>query len=208
MLTQIVSCVWQPQYKDSARYLVKHRQLQGKALSLLRNAITKAIADAAFNLERDISAGMGAAPTDQQLDDALYIRFRTDCAAVPALASQLVVRANRKVYGLCGFTARQWLTLVLQIAVDAGRVLQCVLGCALAGLVQHCAQLGTSTHPRSDRWHGMSSIASSTRLLNQSFVFACRPVRCAPTCCSCTRPRPSCFMQCFMASCPVACSCH
>ena len=85
---------WQPQFRDAGVYCAKYRQLQTRALAMIKSHVVNKIGAAGARAQVVFASGDNAAPA--LVSQHLYIEFRASCEAVGLSVDEIEQRATRK----------------------------------------------------------------------------------------------------------------
>lgn len=89
-----------PQYAESSVYLVKFRQLQSRALSMIRSHIHSVLKNASSQVNGAIrtSAGSKAAVSEGVEASVIYVRFKAAASELKVVLEEIESRSTRKEY--------------------------------------------------------------------------------------------------------------
>ncbi|KAL3677978.1 hypothetical protein R1sor_020934 [Riccia sorocarpa] len=91
-----------PQYADSAVYLVKFRQLQSRALGMVRTHVLSVLRSASTQVQTAIKDSLGGNSRTSLSEGAetsvLYVRFKAAASELKVLMEELESRGSRKEY--------------------------------------------------------------------------------------------------------------
>ncbi|GAB4853696.1 Golgi transport complex subunit 3 [Ancistrocladus abbreviatus] len=89
-----------PQYAESGIYLVKFRQLQSRALSMIRSHVQSVLKSASSQVHGAIrgSSGNKAAVSEGVEASVIYVRFKAAASELKAVLEEIESRSSRKEY--------------------------------------------------------------------------------------------------------------
>ncbi|RVW77045.1 Conserved oligomeric Golgi complex subunit 3 [Vitis vinifera] len=89
-----------PQYAESSVYLVKFRQLQSRALGMIRSHVVSVLKSASSQVQAAIrsSGGSKAAVSESVEASVIYVRFKAAASELKPLLEDIESRSSRKEY--------------------------------------------------------------------------------------------------------------
>ncbi|XP_019443675.1 PREDICTED: conserved oligomeric Golgi complex subunit 3 [Lupinus angustifolius] len=89
-----------PQYAESSVYLVKFRQLQSRALGMMRSYVLAVLKGASSQVQEAIrGSGGGKAVSEGVEASVIYVRFKAAASELKPLLEEIESRSSRKEYG-------------------------------------------------------------------------------------------------------------
>ncbi|KAF5726117.1 Sec34-like family protein isoform 1 [Tripterygium wilfordii] len=89
-----------PQYEESSIYLLKFRQLQSRALGMIRSHVLSVLKSASFQVEAAIrsSGGSKTSVSEGVEASAIYVRFKAAASELKPVLEEIESRSSRKEY--------------------------------------------------------------------------------------------------------------
>ncbi|KAE9601563.1 putative oligomeric Golgi complex, subunit 3, cullin repeat-like-containing [Lupinus albus] len=89
-----------PQYAESGVYLVKFRQLQSRALGMMRSYVLAVLKGASSQVQEAIRGSAGGKAVSEGVEaSVIYVRFKAAASELKPLLEEIESRSSRKEYG-------------------------------------------------------------------------------------------------------------